>query len=256
MYKGDGELKVLLITAAGISSRFSQSLGKTCLKCIYSPTDITESLLYRMLHQDTTFDKYILVGGFLYEQLEMVLERSFSDLGNRIVLVKNEKYLEYGSGYSLYQGLQEVIKWDFDQVVFAEGDLYVDKDSFQKIVGCAKSVITCNNEPILADRAVAFYYDGKNGIHYIYDTCHSLLEVREPFRAIYNSGQIWKFAQPDLVRKICGDMREREWQGTNLVFIQRYFQELSPQEYNIVQFKNWINCNTISDYEKIEKGTW
>ena len=249
-------MRSLLITAAGTSSRFSQSLGKVCLKCIYYPENIKESLLYHMLWQDREFDKYIIVGGFMFAQLKETVEREFSDLREKIILVNNVKYAEYGSGYSLYKGLEEILKMDFDELVFAEGDLFVDKVSFRKVVEAPKDVITSNTDPILAEKAVAFYYDGKNCIHYIYDTCHSMLEIKEPFRAIYNSGQIWKFTQPDLMRRICGDMQERDWQGTNLVFIQKYFQELGSHEYDIIQFKKWINCNTISDYEKIRKGIW
>ncbi len=248
-------MKVLLITAAGTSSRFSHSLGKPCLKCIYSPADITESLLYRMLRRDTAFDKYIIVGGFMYEQLERVLEQDFSEFGNRIVLVRNEKYEEYGSGYSLYQGLQEAMKLDFDEVIFAEGDLYVDEDSFREVSGCVKDVITCSSGPILADKAVAFYYDREYRIHYIYDTSHSMLEIKEPFRGIFHSGQVWKFAQSDRVRRTYADMEEQDWQGTNLVFVEKYFQMLAQNEYELVQFKQWINCNTIADFEKIPHGT-
>lgn len=247
-------MKVLLITVAGTSSRFSQSLGKPCLKCIYYHTDITESLLYQMLHQDIMFDKYIIVGGFMYEQLETILKQDFSDFGDRIVCVKNEKYAEYGSGYSLYKGLQETMKLDFHEVVFAEGDLFVDKDCFREIALSAKDVITCNSEPILAEKAVAFYYDEEYGIHYIYDTSHTMLEIKEPFRSIFNSGQIWKFTQPDHLRSTYADMKDEEWQGTNLVYIQKYFQALKQSEYDIVQFKHWINCNTRSDFEKIRDG--
>lgn len=246
-------MKILLITVAGMSSRFSQSLGKTYLKCIYYSANITESLLYHLLHLDITFDKYIIVGGFMYEQLKMVLEQEFSDICEKIILVNNTEYAEYGSGYSLYKGLQEALKWDFNEIVFAEGDLFVDKDTFLKISESPKDVLTCNQDVILAKKAVVFYFDKEYGIHYVYDSTHNILNIKEPFRSIYNSGQVWKFARPDFLRKIFANMREDEWQGTNLVFIQNYFQFLKQDEYEIMQFKHWINCNTIADYERIRK---
>ena len=40
MCKGDDKVKALIVTVAGMSSRFSESLGRECLKCIYYPNDI------------------------------------------------------------------------------------------------------------------------------------------------------------------------------------------------------------------------
>ena len=56
-------MKVLIITVAGMSTRFSQSVGAPCLKCLYHEGRAKDSLLYRMLHQDGKFDRYVIVGG-------------------------------------------------------------------------------------------------------------------------------------------------------------------------------------------------
>lgn len=251
MCGGVKKLKILMITVAGISSRFSKSLGRECLKCIYYPSNITESLLYRMIHQKVNFDKYIIVGGFMYDDLEKVIKEEFQEYGDNIILVNNNQYREYGSGYSLYLGLRETMKWQFDEVVFAEGDLFVDKEGFQRIWESSKDVITSNQEEILANKAVAFYYDKNYKIHYIYDTGHKAFEIKEPFLGIFNSGQIWKFVQPDRLRTIYKSISEEEWQGTNLVLIQKYFQDLKREEYHIIPFKKWVNCNTIEDFNRI-----
>ncbi|MCI8984450.1 MAG: licC domain protein [Lachnospiraceae bacterium] len=242
--------RLLIITVAGISERFSQSLGKKHLKCIYYYNHFNESLLYHMLHQNIDFDKYIIVGGFMYKELESIIKLYFTDYIDKIILTKNEKYREYGSGYSLYMGLQKALEFDFDEIVFAEGDLFVDTDSFHKVIESDKNVITCNQEPILANKAVAFYYDEHYGIHYIYDTGHYSFQIREPFLGIFNSGQIWKFNQPSRVRNVYNELNY-EWKGTNLLFIQKYFQGLSQNDYDIIQFKQWINCNTIADFNRI-----
>ena len=42
-------MKVLIITVAGMSTRFSQSVGAPCLKCLYHEGRAKDSLLYRML---------------------------------------------------------------------------------------------------------------------------------------------------------------------------------------------------------------
>ena len=250
MLKGERELRILIVTVAGMSSRFSESLGRPCLKCLYYEKCIEESLLYTMLHQNGMFDYYVIVGGFMYDVLETTIEKDFKEFGDRLFLVKNEHYADYGSGYSLYLGLQKIADKDFDEVVFAEGDLYVDRESFKKICDDAKNVITCNTEPILANKAVAFYFDKNYGIHYIYDTSHSFLEINEPFQGIFNSGQIWKFADADRLKKMMQMIDEKEWQGTNLVLIQEYFGGLGKNEYDIVTLKKWVNCNTIHDYKK------
>lgn len=244
-------MKILIVTVAGLSSRFSESVGYSCLKCIYHKKSITEALLYKILRQDVKFDRYIIVGGFMFEELYETLQLHFADLLTKITVLKNEKYSEYGSGYSLYLGLQEAIQTRFDELIFAEGDLFVDSEDFQKVYYADSDVITCNKEVINADKAVVFYFDLNGKIHYIFDTCHNAIFITEPFQAIYNSGQIWKFRNFQLLNKIVDNLREEEMQGTNLVIIQKYFCRLLREEYKIIEFNKWINCNTVSDYERI-----
>lgn len=244
-------MKILIVTVAGLSSRFSESLGYACLKCLYHENGIEESLLYRMLHQDGEFDYYILVGGFQYEELEAAVERDFQDLHDKILLVRNWHYADYGSGYSLYLGLKKLMEMDFEEAVFAEGDLYVDRKCFRRVFDSPSNVITRSREEILASKAVAYYYDRNYGIHYIYDTAHCSLEIKEPFLGIFNSGQIWKFADAVHLRKSFESIREKEWQGTNLAFIQRYFGTLQKEEYDVITFNKWINCNVVSEYRRI-----
>lgn len=118
-------MKILLLTVAGMSSRFSRSLKKECLKCIYYENSIEESLLYRMLHQQLYFDRILIVGGYRFQELQTVIHNDFSDFSDRLTLLYNEKYSSYGSGYSLYIGLKSILNIDFDELIFAEGDLYV-----------------------------------------------------------------------------------------------------------------------------------
>lgn len=245
-------MKILIITVAGSSTRFSKSIGKEVLKCLFYINDKGEALLYRMIHQHAAFDKYIIVGGYKFEELQKSVNDWFPKLKEKIVVVNNPYYADFGSGYSLYCGLQEAIKYDFDSIVFAEGDLFVDEDSYVRVVEAEKSVITCNHDPILANKAVAYYFDLNNVVHYIYDTAHSALEIHEPFLAIYNSGQIWKFANSLLVKKVYQEMATDEWEGTNLIFVENYFKQIPIVEREIISFKNWINCNTVEDFKKIE----
>lgn len=244
-------MKILIVTVAGMSSRFSKSLGRECVKCLYHKQAFSESLLYRLLHQPVAFDKYIIVGGYRFAELEETVRREFPAYAEKLLLVKNEQYETYGSGYSLFCGLKEAMKLPFDEIVFAEGDLFVDGPSFSAVCGCGTDVITCNRDAITADRSVAFYFDLRGRVHYIYDTGHSALEIREPFLEIRNSGQIWKFANAERLRTTAASMPEEDWRGTNLVLIERYFGAMEREQYSVIPFEKWINCNTVADFDRI-----
>lgn len=248
-------MRVLLLTVAGLSSRFERSLGRPCLKCIYFEHSFTQSLLYRMIEKNMEFDRYVIVGGYRFHELQEAVGRYFPDKLDRIVLVENSHYADYGSGYSLCLGLRQAMDLTPDEIVFAEGDLFVDQESFRKVCQAPANVVTSNREPILAQTSVAFYYDKGGQLHYIYDTGHCALQIHGPFTAIFNSGQVWKFSNLDRVRQAFNSIDGRGWQGTNLVYIQRYFQGLRRDEYENIQFQTWINCNTVDDFLKSMEGT-
>lgn len=244
-------MKILLITVAGTSSRFGKSIGRECLKCIYFKNSYKDTLLYKTIFRDETFDKYVIVGGYKFDELKAYADKYLSAVKDKIVLLENERYADYGSGYSLFVGLDYAVKCGFDQLVFAEGDLWVDRQSFKEVSFSAKDVITFNRETIDAQKSVVFYYDTENRVHYIYDTAHNCLEIKQPFMSIYNSGQIWKFTDFNAVKTIINRMSVEDWYGTNLVFIQNYFGGRDKDEYLLAEFKEWYNCNTVEDYNKI-----
>lgn len=246
-------MKILIVTVAGMSTRFSKSVGREVIKCIYNEKHFTDSLIARLINQPCQYDKYIIVGGYRYKELVASLKDNFTDIADKIEFIENPFYEDYGSGYSLYYGIKHALELNFDQLVFAEGDLFVDTEAYQKVWQSQYNVITCNNEPITADKAVAYYYSLDNKVHYIYDTGHNSLSIDEPFLSIYNSGQIWKFTNYKAVRETYDSMEESLWQGTNLVFIEKYFNSISPKDTEIIKFSTWINCNTVEDYRKIKE---
>lgn len=251
-------MKVLVITAAGISSRFSRSVGYECLKCLYYEDRAENSILYRLISSNMEYcDKAVIVGGFRYDALSRALEEWFrlsrdGVFGKKILLVKNEHYADYGSGYSLLSGLNKAFEAGADEILFAEGDLYVKPMSFQSVWNAKKDVVTENREPVIASKAVAFYSDQKGHIHYLYDTNHGTLEIREPFTAVRNSGQIWKFTDTVRLQQICRGLSEDEKQGTNLILIQKYFDNRTEEEYERITLSEWLNCNTVEDYQLIK----
>lgn len=244
-------MRALLVTVAGMSTRFSESIGQECLKCVYYKNSIEDSLLYQLLNQPVDFDRYIIVGGYKFEELSQAIDTYFGKWKDKISLIQNEHYRDYGSGYSLLCGLKEAIRLSCDEVVFAEGDLFLDASSFVAVSTSSHNVITSNPEDIYANKAVAFYIDCKDQIHYLYDTKHQSLFVPEPFKAIFNSGQVWKFSQKELIESTMRAISKEEWQGTNLVFVERYFHNADSDDLEVVAFKKWINCNTIADYNQI-----
>lgn len=247
-------MRVLIVTVAGMSSRFSQSIGKPCIKCLYHNNSIKECLLYRLLSQKVRFDRYIIVGGYQFGELKKTVETEFTEFTDRIIYVENRHFEDYGSGYSLFLGIKAALQETPDEIVFAEGDLFIDGESYIKACNAHKSIITCNSDPILANKAVVLYYDEENRVHYVYDTGHKSLVIKEPFQAVYNSGQIWKFADIPLVNKTYESLSKNEWKGTNLVFVEKYFQNIPKGLSEIIFFNRWINCNTVEDFNRIQRG--
>lgn len=246
-------MNILIVTVAGSSTRFSKSVEKEVLKCIYYDKSVSESLIYKMLNQPVQFDKYIIVGGYKYEELKDFIEQYFSDYQEKIELVYNRHFATYGSGYSLYCGLIQALRYSFNEIVFAEGDLYVDSNTFLQVVNNSKCVITTTSEAIRANKAVAFYINCANKIRYIYDTGHTSLRIDEEFLAIFNSGQIWKFSNRNLLIDVYNSLGEEDWMGTNLVMVERYFEMLDENDYDIICFDKWINCNTVDDFLKMKE---
>lgn len=243
--------RCLIITVAGTATRFNKDLEKETLKCLYFEGKPENSLLCQIIANSGDFDQYIIVGGYLYEDLQVFANANLSSLGDRVTLVYNPHFKDYGSGYSLYVGIKAV-KEDIDEVVFAEGDLFFDKQSMASVVKSPTSVLTTNYEAILSNKAVALYIDVHDHPKYIYDTNHKYLQIDEPFKAIYNSGQIWKFSNVSLLKQVTSSLTALEQQGTNLVIVQKYFDAFKGN-VDALPMSVWFNCNTVFDYRKVLK---
>lgn len=241
-------MRSLIVTVAGTATRFNRDTQEETLKCLYNTGGYQNTLLYQILDKAGEFDEFVIVGGFLYHKLEEFIDRHLSEFRNRIRLVFNPEYATFGSGYSLILGLQNTAP-DTDEIIFVEGDLYFDSSDFGKIVSSEKSVITVNHELITAKKAVVVYERLNHTLRYLYDTSHSYLRIDEPFLAIYNSGQVWKFSDTDRLASVLNSLTTDQTKGTNLEIIQGYFGELTPSEYDIVEFSTWHNCNTVADYK-------
>ena len=244
-------MNYLIITVAGTATRFNKDTKEDTLKCLYYEDNPEYALLPQLIKNCGEYDKYIIVGGYLFEKLQMFVKSYLHSILNKIELVYNEHYQDYGSGYSLYKGI-EAIKEE-GNVTFVEGDLFFMAETFKQVYNSSRNVITINKEPIYSNKAVALYINVDGKPKYLYDTNHKALLVPEPFTAIFNSGQMWKFNSSEKLHYIISNLTEKQLQGTNLEIIQAYFGELNANEYDVVTFSEWFNCNTVADYNIVRK---
>ena len=145
-------MKIFLTTVAGCSTRFTQSINKKIPKSIYYKNVPQSTLLYRMVNIVSNYDKIIIVGGYCYSLLEEYVNKVFcSKIKDKICLVYNDKFDLYGSGWSLFKGLERSFEFgtNIDEILFAEGDLYFSKSDFSLVKKEQNNVITINNQPII-----------------------------------------------------------------------------------------------------------
>lgn len=243
-------MKSLIITVAGTATRFNRDTDEETLKCLYHIGSPRNSLLYQILDKARDVDQYVIVGGFLFEKLQRFIDENLGEFASALKLVYNPEYRTLGSGYSLQLGIEAVAP-AADEVIFVEGDLFFNAADFLRIKECGKNVLTVNREPITAQKAVVVYETAEGRLQYLYDTAHKLLEIGEPFRAIYNSGQIWKFTDVAALREKMQALTPEQTAGTNLEIIQSYFGSLDRSEIEVLPLETWFNCNTVEDYKKV-----
>ncbi len=244
--------RALIITSAGRSLRFSQSVGRDVLKVLYHEGNAGECLLAEQLALVSAagFELIVIVGGYAFTELSDFM---IGCHGNdpHIKLVYNDKFQEYGTGYSFVRGLNALPGSDLDEIVFMEGDLMFDAASFNAIVNAEGDVVTSNREPIRADTSVVFYVTEDSQIHYIYDKNHHALRIDNPFTKLGNSGQVWKFCDVALLHKTMHTLGSGLYTDTNLLPIERYFNARNINQVKFITFDIWFNCNTIDDYHAI-----
>lgn len=240
-----------IITIAGTSTRFSKSVGSEIHKAIYSDNDSSWTILGHQLNLlKKNCNEIIIVTGYKHQEIEQYLKNNFTELNYK--LVYNEHYLDYGSCYSLILGI-EATDEQTDELLFLEGDLIFDDFAFEQIVKTSKNVITANNLQINAKTAVIFYINNQNTIKYLYDVNHEFLEIKEPFIQLGNSGQVWKFTDVKRLKNNLKLYGINEYKGTNLLPINDYYKITNLNDVEFITFKDWFNCNTITDFKLMKK---
>ena len=252
-------LKVVIITVAGISSRFNKDIpeDEKILKCLYYEENPQNTLIYQMLKKSSYADKIVIVGGYNYSDLEnYIAEHIPKDLYDKITLVYNNHFSDLSSGYSLYLGIDCALNnfTGIDEILFVEGDLDIDNESFLKVIESDKNVLTFNHEPIYSNKAVVLYQNANDEYKYLFNSDHGLLSLNDSFKAIFNSGQTWKFQDMDLLKIANDNFYENIVEDTNLGIIQKYFDLVENSDnIEVIGLNRWVNCNTREDYQIIKK---
>ena len=254
-------MKIVIITVAGKSSRFNKDVSEEdkILKCLYYEDNPQDTLIYHMLEKVGYADRIVVVGGYKYDDLVDYINTNIpQNFQDKILTVYNNHFSDLSSGYSLYLGVKESLNnfTDIDEILFVEGDLDIDSESFDKVISSDKNVLTFNYEPIYSNKAVVLYQNEDDEYHYLFNSDHGLLSLDEPFKAIFNSGQTWKFKDMDLLKMANDNFYENLIDDTNLGIIQKYFDLVkNTDEIEIIGLKRWVNCNTRKDY-KLIKNYW
>ncbi len=248
-------MEAAIITVAGVSSRFNEGICEEdkCLKAIYYEKDRTCTLLYHLIEKCMFAQRIVVVGGYKYDALGAYCDELPDSMKDKLVLVYNEHYTDLGSGYSLYVGLREIFDQSegVERVLFVEGDLDIDRDSFGKVIAAGSDVLTYSFEPIYAKRAVVLYRDAHGHFKYAFNSSHGLLKIDDAFSVILNSGQMWKFTDMERLKAAGKKFFETERDGTNLCVIQNYMDLCDEEAFELISLSRWTNCNTREDYRKI-----
>ena len=250
-------MKAAVITIAGISSRFNAGMPEEEKrhKSIYYENDPRNTLLYHLLEKCKFADRIVIVGGNKFREVEEYCSALPDRMKDKILLIYNSHYFDLASGYSFYVGLKELFDKveNLEEVLFVEGDLDIDHDSFDRVVSSPHDVLTYSYEPIYADKAVVLYRDAEGHYKYTFNSSHGLLLINEAFSVILNSGQLWKFRNPQKLKYANERFFEKDKAGTNLNIIQNYLDSCESESFEIIGLKRWTNCNTREDYQRILK---
>ena len=242
-------MRAFITTAAGQSTRFNQGCADPVLKCLYHTEKTPECILFRLLRQavEAGFDRLIVVGGYRYQDLQHAVEEYHNP---SIKLVYNPRWQDCGSMFSLYYGV--LAAEGATELLFCEGDIITDRDSFRQLASAQKDSFAIAQEPIFADRSVAAYQGSDDRLHYLFDANHGALTFPPNVKAVFHSAQAWKIDDGEAFIRMNAQLTETERRGTNLVLIERYFRRQPMEKLNPITLEHWINCNTREDFARYE----
>ncbi|NQY21614.1 MAG: hypothetical protein HRT40_09935, partial [Campylobacteraceae bacterium] len=109
--------RAVIITLAGLSSRFRQSLGKDVLKAIYKEEEYQSILDILLDYCAYHINDIYIVGGYKYDDLTEYINNNYKNLSINLIYNKN---FALGSNESLLCGIR-ALNQKYDEVLFIEG---------------------------------------------------------------------------------------------------------------------------------------
>ena len=247
-------MKDVVITCAGGSTRFSNSVNCPAHKSIYKADGQTKCLLEWQIDtalSSENVNKIIIVVGFQNTQVEDFIKSKYPN-NERIITVNNEQWNTTGSNLSMCLGLLACKNTKADSILCVEGDLYAS--NFKVLIECPSTSdfrSTTNGHSTIYSNVDVLGIISKTSsgfrTSFEYSTDHSEFKSINFYNAvtIFPSGQMWEIATKkidfDKVTK-CAEMFPSK---TNLEILQHFSSSKSPM-YPF-ELKDWVNCNTITE---------
>lgn len=250
-------MKNVVITCAGGSTRFSNSVNAPVHKSIYKAKDQVRCLLEWQIDtalSSKNVNKIIVVVGFQNTQVEDFVKSTYGN-DERIVIVNNELWSTTGSNLSMCLGLLACKNTKADSILCVEGDLYAS--NFRDLIDTPSTtsfLSTTNGHSTIDSNVDVLGIISKTSTgfqtSFEYSTNHSVFENINFYNAVtlFPSGQMWELATEKINFDIVAKSAEIFPNKTNLEVLQHF----SYSELPMIPFilTDWINCNTITELIK------
>lgn len=192
-----------------------------------------------------------------------VSSRFNKDIPDEKKILKCLYYDENPKDTLIYQMLKKLES--YDKIIIVGGYKYsnlmeyVDKQISQEL---QEKIILVENDHFddlssgyslyLGIKEALDNFDEIDEYKYLFNSDHGMLNLKEPFKAIFNSGQTWKFRDMELLKIANDNFYNNSIEDTNLGIIQKYFDLIKNKEdIELIGLKHWVNCNTRDDYRFI-----
>lgn len=255
-------MKDIVITCAGGSTRFSNSVNAQAHKSIYKADGQVRCLLEWQIDtalSSENVNKIIVVVGFLHTQVEEFIKSKYPN-NDRIVIVDNKQWSSTGSNLSMCLGLLACKDTKAHSILCVEGDLYAS--NFKELIE-AKSTgsfcATTNGHSTIDSNVDVLGIVSKTSVgfqtSFEYSRNHSAFDYIYFYDVVtlFPSGQMWEIATPNIDFDKVAKSAELFPNETNLEILQHFSFRRSPMAP--FELKDWINCNTITELLKC-KALW
>lgn len=252
-------MKDIVITCAGGSVRFSNSVKCLAHKSIYKAKNQVRCLLEWQIDtalSSKNVNNIIVVVGFLNNWIEEFIKSSYPN-NERITIINNEKWSTTGSNLSMCLGLLACKNTKADSILCVEGDLYAS--NFKELIEYPSTKgfrsTTNGHSTVVSNVDVLGIISKENKsfkTYFEYSRDHSVFSKidYEKVVMLFPSGQMWEIATDKIDFDKVSKSAEMFPEKTNLEVLQLFSINSMLIELTPFPLKDWINCNTISELLK------